>query len=160
MAPEPLARHTVALTAYNALPEQTDEDPFTTASGAYSNPEVIAARSVDLASELPFGTVIEISTEGSENGSACGLSLIEDQVGYRVVADSMNPRIKGTVDLLLDHDNSVQVGKKKVNPARALGRCKNIEIKVLGRIDVKEIPATQAELKRVVSEGTLALKKW
>ena len=36
---------TVTLTAYNAVPAQTDSDPFTTASGMYSNPDLVAARS-------------------------------------------------------------------------------------------------------------------
>ena len=58
-----LPDYPVTVTAYNAVPEQTDSDPFTTASGAYSNPEVVAARSQDLADKLPFGTIIEL--EGS-----------------------------------------------------------------------------------------------
>src|SRR5262245_5115403 len=41
--------HTVLMTGYNAVPGQTDGDPHTTASGARSNPEIIAARSRDLA---------------------------------------------------------------------------------------------------------------
>ena len=35
-----LPSYPVTLTAYNAVPEQTDSNPFETASGAYSNPEV------------------------------------------------------------------------------------------------------------------------
>ena len=47
--------YSVAMTGYNAVPEQTDSDPTTTASGAYSDPDVVAARSVDLADELQIG---------------------------------------------------------------------------------------------------------
>src|SRR3989344_4435964 len=50
----------VALTGYNAVPEQTDSDPFMTASGAYSDPDLVVARSVDLAKKLPYGTVIQL----------------------------------------------------------------------------------------------------
>ena len=39
-----LPSYTVTLTAYNAVPAQTDSNPLETASGAYSNPEVVAAR--------------------------------------------------------------------------------------------------------------------
>lgn len=158
--PAPIATHKVALTAYNAVPEQTDEDPFTTASGAYSNPEVIAARSVDLAKDLPFGTVIEVVAAGSTSTPTCGLAIVEEQIGYRVIADSMHPRKREQIDILLDHNNTVRVGKKEINPAVAVGICKNIEIRVLGQIDVKDMPRTQAELRRVVTESPLALKKF
>jgi len=55
----PAALH-VAATGYNAVPEQTDNEPFFTASGAYAAPDMIVARSADLADALPFGTVIQI----------------------------------------------------------------------------------------------------
>ena len=49
--------YAVTLTAYNAVPEQTDSDPHVTASGAYSNPEIIAARSRGPAAAIPFRPV-------------------------------------------------------------------------------------------------------
>jgi hypothetical protein len=42
-APVIVPGYNVTLTAYNAVAAQTDDSPFETASGAYSNPEVIAA---------------------------------------------------------------------------------------------------------------------
>jgi 3D (Asp-Asp-Asp) domain-containing protein len=154
---ETFITHTVAMTGYNAVPEQTDEDPMTTASGAYSNPEIIVARSVDLADDLPFGTVIEV-TANSATSTTCGLSLVEEHIGYRVVADSMHPRKRAQIDILFDTEHSVKVGGKQVNAARALGVCKGVEVRVVGEVDIKHIPRDQAELKRVVEEQRLALR--
>ena len=90
--PTPTASYSVSMTAYNAVPGQTDSDPTTTASGAYSNPEIVAARSQDLASELPYGTVIRV--EAATTTPNCGYNAVAGQVGYRVIADAMNARMK------------------------------------------------------------------
>ncbi len=155
----PEANLSVKLTAYNAVPEQTDSDPFTTASGAYSNPEVIAARSRDLAAELPFGTVIAI--EAPEKSHSCGFKTVEHLIGYRVIADTMHERMHNKIDVLFDPGDVVEIGvngepKKLVNPARALGIC-SVTARVVGKIDVKDIPTTQSELAMRV-ERTLAQK--
>ena len=52
--------YAVTLTAYNAVPAQTDANPLETASGMFSNPEIVAARSQNLADKLPFGTIIAL----------------------------------------------------------------------------------------------------
>jgi 3D (Asp-Asp-Asp) domain-containing protein len=149
---------TTKLTAYNALPEQTDSTPFTTASGAFSNPEVVAARSRDLAYALPYGTVIKIERTAPDTPS-CMYKKVEEQIGYRVIADAMNPRIVNTVDVLLDHNNVVPVGTRLVNPGLALGKCGSATITVVGKISVKDIPSTQAELAAMVeSSRELALR--
>ena len=77
--------YSVRMTGYNAVPEQTNADPLTTASGAYSHPEVVVARSRDLAEELPYGTIIEILAR-EENKRSCGFYTVEHLIGYRVVA--------------------------------------------------------------------------
>lgn len=130
--------YTVSMTAYNAVPEQTDGDPTITASGAYSNPEVVAARSRDLAEQLPFGTVIEVSTATSSE--SCGLHVVGDEVGLRVIADTMHARMQNKIDVLLD--------SKKT--ARTFGVCEGVDIKVVGKIDIKDMPKTQAELRAKV----------
>src|SRR3989344_6217950 len=66
--------YAVTLTAYNAVAAQTDSNPLVTASGAFSNPEVVAARSQDLADELPFGTIIEIAGPSTPNNN-CGYNI-------------------------------------------------------------------------------------
>lgn len=144
---------TTKLTAYNAVPEQTSNNPFVTASGAFSNPEVVAARSNDLADKLPFGTVIQIERAGYDTPS-CGYSKVESQIGYRVIADAMNQRIVNTVDVLLDQHKKVSYTGSQINPARALGICGKVTIKVIGRIDVDDIPSTQAELAQMVHESS------
>jgi 3D (Asp-Asp-Asp) domain-containing protein len=144
---------TTKLTAYNAVPSQTDSNPFTTASGAFSNPEVVAARSGDLAKQLPYGTVIAIERTSSDTPS-CYYSKVESQIGYRVIADAMNPRITNTVDVLLDQNKVVPVNGRLINPGRALGICGSASIRVVGKIAVKDIPATQAELAQMVEGST------
>ncbi len=146
----------VKLTAYNAVPEQTDGNPLITASGAASNPEVIAARSKDLASELPFGTIISI--EAPQNPSrSCGYASVEHLVGYRVIADTTHSRKVEQIDVLVNMEDTVLVSGKAVNPALALGICNGVTIKVVGRIKVSDIPSTQAELVDIVTGGKLAL---
>lgn len=153
---------TVKMTAYNALPGQTDDTPFTTSIGAYTNTDIIAARSKDLADELPYGTVIEVvpvstSTKPDVN---CGREVVHDQIGLRVIGDAMNPRITNTVDILLDHKELVKVGKIKRNPAKAFGMCKNVTIKIVGKIDVKKVknmPKTQEELKLALEQSEIKL---
>ncbi len=150
---------TVKMTAYNALAGQTDSTPDRTSIGAYTNPDIIAARSKDLAAELPYGTVIEVvptatSTKADPN---CGRDVVHDQIGLRVIADAMNPRIKNTIDILLDHKELVKVGKIKRNPAKALGMCKNVTIKIVGRISTKKMPKTQDELKLALETQNIAV---
>ena len=157
--PELVATKTlsVSMTGYNAVPEQTDNDPFTTASGAYSNPEIIAARSVDLADELPFGTVIQISQPNAS--STCGFGLVEEFVGLRVIADVMHERMRNKIDVLFDTESTVRAGGKNMNPARALGLCRGIQIDVVGHIDIAHIPQTQEELRAAVGKAVLKVNK-
>lgn len=147
----------VSMTAYNALAGQTDGDPFTTASGAYSNPEVVAARSRDLASELPFGTVIRIERTVKDT-PGCRFSTVEPQIGYRVIADTMHSRWTKKIDVLLDETRTVSVEGREVNPGIALGVCRNVKITIVGTVDIDRIPATQAELVKMFGKATLALK--
>lgn len=147
---------TVSMTGYNAVPEQTDSDPFTTASGAYSNPEIIAARSADLADELPFGTIIEVLATSATPSNNCGLSLVERHIGYRVIADSMHSRKRNQIDLLFDTAPSVRAAGKTVNPAVALGVCSGVEIRIVGHVSVNSIPKTQNELRLAMGKLPLA----
>lgn len=138
--------YNVSMTAYNAVAAQTDGDPHTTASGAFSDPNIIAARSADLADELPWGTVISV-TRSATSSRNCGVNLVHDDIGLRVIADSMHSRKKNQIDIMFATDNLVKFNGKKINAARALGVCKNVEIKVVGHIPMKRIPKSQAELK-------------
>jgi 3D (Asp-Asp-Asp) domain-containing protein len=149
--PTPIASYTLSMTGYNAVPGQTDGDPDVTASGAFSNPEIVAARSQDLAGELPFGTVIKV--ESATTTPSCGWNAVAHQVGYRVIADSMNARMKQRIDILLDQDATVPVDGKQVNPGRALGVCKGVVVSVVGRIDPARMPATQDELLEMLEQS-------
>jgi 3D (Asp-Asp-Asp) domain-containing protein len=147
---------TVKLTSYNAVPEQTDGDPMTTASGAFSNPEVIAARSVDLKTALPWGTVIKVTRAG-EDSPNCRFGQVEHLIGYRVVGDSMHSRKREQIDILLNQNDTVEVYGKKINPALALGLCSDVTIEVVGHLkSVKDFPKTQNELVALVEGSHLA----
>ncbi|HEX5774595.1 MAG TPA: hypothetical protein VFY28_01385 [Candidatus Paceibacterota bacterium] len=145
------------MTSYNAVVAQTDGDPHITASGAWSNPEVVAARSRDLGAELPFGTVIKIERALADTPN-CRFSSVEHLIGYRVIADTMHSRWTKKIDILLDHKDTVTVGSREVNPSRALGVCGQVTITVVGHIAIRDIPRTQAELAAMFDEPTLAIR--
>lgn len=155
--------YTVTLTAYNAVPAQTSNNPLVTASGAYSNPEVVAARSRDLASKLPFGTIIEIS-EPPAAQYTCGYNIVSPIIGYRVIADTMNARYTNRIDILFNtKSNYVMADGKERNASTILGICKEVTIRVVGHVDLthpSRLPKTQAELALIVSgsDNALALK--
>ncbi|MDP3645541.1 MAG: hypothetical protein Q8R25_00430 [bacterium] len=151
--------YSVAMTGYNAVPEQTDNDPMTTASGAVSNPEIVAARSQDLADELPFGTVIEIIPSAATSTRSCGLSVVGDGIGLRVISDTMHSRKRNQIDILFGVDSTVRLGKKIMNQAVVFGVCKDVEIRVVGHIDMAHIPETQMTLRTAVGKAPLAFGK-
>jgi 3D (Asp-Asp-Asp) domain-containing protein len=158
-APQPVASvsptYQVALTAYNAVPEQTSDHPLETASGAYSNPEIIAARSQDFAAELPFGTIIELDGSTVSQNNTCGYSVVAPHIGYRVIEDTMNARYTNRIDVLLDtKTNYTAPDGSAVNAATVLGICKGVTIKVVGYVGFNHLPKTQAELAAMVEKNT------
>ncbi|MDR3548854.1 MAG: hypothetical protein P4M11_11415 [Candidatus Pacebacteria bacterium] len=154
--------YTVTLTSYNAVPEQTSPTPWITASGAPSNPEVVAARSRDLANKLPYGTIIAIyGPSSTDEGPNCGYDSVQNLIGYRVIADSMAARMHNKVDVLLDQHDTVPVGGVMTNPAVVLGACTGVKVQVVGYVNPQSIPPTQAALASLVSgNSTLADAKF
>lgn len=149
--------YSVHLTAYNAVSGQTDGDPSVTASGAPSNPEVVAARSRDLAEELPFGTVVRIE-RARKDTSSCRFSQVEHLIGYRVIADSMHSRWTNKVDVLFDGHDTVSVHGTQTNPSIALGVCDGVTVSVVGHVDIDDLPATQDELAQMFTDQSFARK--
>lgn len=153
-----LPSYTVTLTAYNAVPAQTDSNPLETASGAYSNPEIIAARSRNLAEDLPFGTVIEIDGSNTSSTDTCGYGVVARRIGYRVIADTMNARFTDRIDVLFDTKaNYTNADGGVKNAATVLGICKDATVRVVGHVDINHIPKTQAALAALVSRESDAL---
>ncbi len=147
----------VSMSAYNAVPAQTDSNPLVTASGAYSDPDVVMARSADLASKLPYGTVVEI--ESATSSRTCGYTSVGDRIGLRVVADAMNSKWHNKIDVLLPQKMTTRKGKT-VNPAIQLGICNNVTIKVVGHVDINDMPQTQADLASALdASADLAIAK-
>lgn len=158
--------YSVTLTGYNAVPGQTDENPFETAAGTFSNSEIVAARSQDLAKELPFGTIIEI-TGPEKSSDTCGYRVVAPVIGYRVIEDTMNAKFTDRIDVLFStHDNYVMGDGRTLNAGLVLGICKDVTIRVVGRLDLSHpdrLPKTQAALVAFVkgvpnSAPALALK--
>ena len=77
----------------------------------------------------------------------CGAACADDDFGLRVIADSMHYRKREQIDILLPTGKTVRAGGKQVNPAVALGVCKDVVIRVVGSIDIRHMPKTQAELR-------------
>ena len=149
--------YAVTLTAYNAVVAQTDGNPLETASGAYSNPEVVAARSQDFADELPFGTIIEIDGSNASK-ETCGYGVVAPIIGYRVIADTMNARYTKRIDVLFSTKSNYTFGNGSVkNAGMVLGICNGITVRVVGHVDINRIPKTQAELATIVGGVTKAL---
>ncbi len=157
---ESAPNYSVTLTGYNAVPAQTKADPSTTANGGPSNSAVVAARSRDLASELPYGTIIAIDGP-TATSTTCGWDSVSPLIGYRVITDSMNERIKNTVDVLFSTKANYTLSDgHKVNASTLLGTCA-VSIRVVGSIDlthVGDLPKTQADLVALVDNSGLALK--
>jgi 3D (Asp-Asp-Asp) domain-containing protein len=139
--------YSVTLTSYNAVPAQTSPTPWVTASGAPSNPEVVAARSRDLASELPYGTIIAVlGPTSSDDGPYCGYGSVEHLIGDRVIADSMAARMHDKIDVQLP----THVDGEEGNPAVTLGACTGTQIEVVGYVNPNDIPQSQAALADLV----------
>lgn len=94
--------YVVTATVYHAVEEQCDSDCLITASGARISSSGTAyehrylAVSRDLLDVFPYGTKVEVK--------GCG-----ELDGYWIVADTMNRRYKGYIDLLINPD--MQMGK-------------------------------------------------
>jgi hypothetical protein len=72
----------------------------------------------------------------------------------------MHPRKRQQIDLLFPSDVQVQVGDgRHLNPAVALGYCKEVEVNVVGFVPIKNIPKTQVELKILVGQKALTVNK-
>ncbi len=150
--------YTTTLTAYNAVPAQTDSSPLITASGMASNPEIVMARSADLAKELPFGTIVAVDGSNIVPNRTCGYNVVESLIGYRIIADTMNVRYTNRIDVLFNmKDNYIKPNGKKVNAANILGVCKGVTLRIVGRLNAsqrKHIPKTQFELVVLVEKGS------
>ena len=89
--------YVVTATVYHAVPEQCDKDCLVTASGAKISSAESAyehrylAVSRDLLDVFPYGTMVEVS--------GCG-----ELDGVYTVADTLNKRYKGYIDILINPD--------------------------------------------------------
>lgn len=89
--------YVVTATVYHAVKGQCDATPLVTASGAKISSTESAyehrylAVSRDLLDVFPYGTMVEVSGCGELNGEY-------------IVADAMNRRYKGYIDILINPD--------------------------------------------------------
>ncbi len=83
---------------------------------------------------------------------------MEQFVGYRVVADSMHPRKRNQLDIMFNSADRVMHNGVEKSAAKVMGVCKEIEVRVVGKVDIKSIPKTQTELLSAVTDSELALR--
>lgn len=92
--------YVVTATVYHAVEGQCDDSPLVTASGAKISSAESAyehrylAVSRDLLDVFPYGTMVEVSGCGELNGEY-------------IVADTMNRRYKGYIDILINPDMNI-----------------------------------------------------
>lgn len=77
--------HTVRITGYSSTPDQTDDTPFITASGAYVRDGIIAANVYVNGRRIPFGTLVRIP------------EIYGDKIF--IVEDRMNVRYTNNIDI-------------------------------------------------------------
>ncbi len=83
----------ISVTAYNSLPEQTDDTPFITASNTRTRDGIVAANF------LPFGTLVRIP------------EIYGDKIF--IVEDRMNSKYYYHMDIWMEHyDDAVDFGLK------------------------------------------------
>ena len=150
--------YAVTMTAYNAVPAQTDSNPTITASGAFANPQVVAARSQDLGKELPFGTIIRIEGPSGKPGADCGYGVVGNDIGYRVIADTMNRKFTNRIDILFGTKDNYLLGDGHVlNAANIMGVCPGMRIQVVGFVNISDpahLPTSQAALAALAERQT------
>lgn len=78
---------------YQAVPEQTDSDPNTAACGGNLGPWIQIAVSRDLLPLFPCGSLVRLQLDRP----VAGIQWLD-----AVVYDTMNPRFRNTVDILVD----------------------------------------------------------
>jgi hypothetical protein len=108
---------------------------------------------------MPFGTIIEIDGSNASKES-CGYDAVQSSIGYRVIADTMNARYTDRIDLLFGTEREYRTADKGMkNAAQVLGICKGVTVRIVGHVNIGRIPATQAELAKLVTgkSGALAL---
>jgi 3D (Asp-Asp-Asp) domain-containing protein len=112
----------VEVTAYNAVPEQTNNDPKNTSVMVRTEhgDRVILALSRDLLTRhshleeaLPYGTLVRFKVVHNPPDDDSTVSEISNQIF--VVADTMNSRITRTADILLNSKSeALEWGRRQV----------------------------------------------
>ena len=153
--------YSVSMTGYEAVVGQTDDTPFITSSGLRVNPEVGAAASRDLLKkDLPYGTIIQLVPGAAELATGgCELPDVKDYIQYRVITDTMHQKHTEHVDILFSPEDRVKIGSNTLSIARAIGWCNDVSIRVVGHVDMKNVPETQKELKAIVAKQAQELSK-
>lgn len=127
----------ITVTAYRAVPEQTDASPTVTSIGH---------------SVHPYGAAV--SQDVIKSGEICyGDVIVVDGYGLRVVNDTMNPRIKRGVDLFVEtRAQEIKVGIRKnqtIQVLRSPNRaCKRKEAMTMAMINAKRLKNALAEFRK------------
>ena len=91
---------TLRATAYNSLVEQTNDQPFITATGARTRWGIIAVSRDMLGVDLPYGSLVrltDLGTYAQGRGAGTYQALLDNHVF--IVEDTMHPRKTRQVDV-------------------------------------------------------------
>ena len=126
-APESGPALQVRATAYNSLENQTNSQPFITATGERTRWGIIAVSRDLLGEELPYGSLVRLTDLGNfHTGRGAGaFQTLLDGTGTFIVEDTMHPRKFNQIDVWFqDYASAVNWGVRRLE----------VEVVRLGRV--------------------------
>jgi 3D (Asp-Asp-Asp) domain-containing protein len=107
---------TLRATAYNSLVEQTNDQPFITATGARTRWGIIAVSRDMLGVDLPYGSLVRLTDLGTfahGRGAGAYQSLLDNHLF--VVEDTMHPRKTQQIDVWFEeYADAVRWGVRRL----------------------------------------------
>ena len=103
-------------TGYNSLEAQTDDTPFTTATGTQTRPGIVAISRDLLGGSVPYGSLVRLKDLGGYHGG--GYSKFQDTLdaqGLFIVEDTLHQRKTQQVDVWFEtYSEALEWGVRKV----------------------------------------------
>lgn len=117
LGPKAYPRYVVRATGYNSLQNQTNSQPFITATGASTRFGIVAVSRDLLGGRLPYGSLVRIRDLGNyHNGNGVGAfqTMLDAQQVF-IVEDTMHPRKSDQIDVwFAAYDDAVRWGVRQV----------------------------------------------
>ena len=103
-------------TGYNSLESQTDDTPFTTATGTQTRPGIVAISRDLLGGSVPYGSLVRLKDLGGYHGGGYGkFQETLDAQGLFIVEDTLHQRKTQQVDVWFEtYSEALAWGVRKV----------------------------------------------